>query len=144
MDAPQSHEVTGLLHEWSAGNEQALQKLTPLVYRELHRAARHYMAGERTAYDHVPNFFSDFLENHMELFGDPQGWKRTLRAGDPKGGKFSELYLDDQDRVQMVIALNPGDDQFETLEKLARQRPSVRGREAEIARPDFSLDALVS
>jgi 3-phenylpropionate/trans-cinnamate dioxygenase ferredoxin reductase subunit len=101
------------------------------------------MAGERTAYDHVPNFFSDFLGHHMELFGDPQGWKRTLLAGDPAGGSFSELYLDDQDRVQMVIALNPGDDQFETLEKVARQRPSVRGREAEIGRPDFSLAALV-
>ena len=65
-------------------------------------------------------------------------------AGNPAEGKFAELYLDDQDRVQMVIALNPGDDQFETLEKLARQRPSVRGREGEISRPGFSLDALVS
>ena len=35
----------------------------------------------------------------------------------------------------MVIALNPGDDQFEPLEKIARQRPSARGREAEISRP---------
>lgn len=102
------------------------------------------MAGERVAYDHVPNFFSDFLDQHMELFGDPQGWKRTLLAGEPASGKFSELYLDDQDRVQMVIALNPGDDQFETLEKLARQRPTVRGREAEIGRPGFGLDTLVS
>jgi RNA polymerase sigma-70 factor (ECF subfamily) len=50
MDAPPSHEVTGLLQAWSAGNEEALQKLTPLVYRELHRAARHYMAGERTGH----------------------------------------------------------------------------------------------
>jgi RNA polymerase sigma factor (TIGR02999 family) len=50
MDAPPSHEVTGLLQAWSAGDEEALQKLTPLVYRELHRAARHYMAGERTGH----------------------------------------------------------------------------------------------
>ena len=47
MDVPQPHEVTGLLQAWSAGNENALEKLTPLVYRELHRAARHYMVGER-------------------------------------------------------------------------------------------------
>lgn len=102
------------------------------------------MAGERTVYDHVPNFFSDFLDNHMELFGDPQNWKRTLLIGDRAGGKFSELYLDDQDRAQMVIALNPGDDQFETLEKIARERPSLHGREAEIARPSFSLGSLVA
>ena len=50
MDAPLSHEVTGLLQAWSAGDEEALQKLTPLVFRELHRAARHYMAGERTGH----------------------------------------------------------------------------------------------
>jgi 3-phenylpropionate/trans-cinnamate dioxygenase ferredoxin reductase component len=102
------------------------------------------MAGERTAYDHVPNFFSDFLDNHMELFGDTQNWKRTLLVGATADGKFSELYLDDQDRVQMVIALNPGDDQFETLEKIARERPSVRGREGEVAKPGFSLASLVS
>jgi hypothetical protein len=102
------------------------------------------MAGERTAYDHVPNFFSEVLGSHMELFGDPQDWKRTLRVGDPASGSFSELYLNGEDRVQMVITFNPGDDQFETLEKLARQRPSVRGREAEITKPGFSLGALVS
>jgi 3-phenylpropionate/trans-cinnamate dioxygenase ferredoxin reductase component len=102
------------------------------------------MAGERTAYDHVPNFFSDFLGHHMELFGDPVGWKRTLLVGDPGSGKFSELYLDPQDRVQMVITLNPEDDQFEVLERIARQRPSVSGHEAEIVRPGFSLAGIVS
>src|SRR2546423_979160 len=86
------------------------------------------MAGERTAYDHVPNFFSEVLGGHMELFGDPQGWKRTLLIGELASAKFAELYLDADDRVQMVISLNPADDQFEMLEKLARQRPSVRGR----------------
>lgn len=50
MEAPRSHEVTGLLQAWSAGNEEALEKLTPLVYQELHRAARHYMAGERPSH----------------------------------------------------------------------------------------------
>jgi len=50
MEAPQSHEVTGLLKAWSAGDEEALQKLTPVVYRELHRAARRYMAGERSSH----------------------------------------------------------------------------------------------
>lgn len=42
------HDLTGLLLAWRGGDEQALEKLTPLVYTELHRAARHYMAGERT------------------------------------------------------------------------------------------------
>jgi RNA polymerase sigma-70 factor, ECF subfamily len=33
------------------GDEQALQKLTPLVYEQLHRVAQRYMAGERS--DHT-------------------------------------------------------------------------------------------
>jgi 3-phenylpropionate/trans-cinnamate dioxygenase ferredoxin reductase component len=100
------------------------------------------MAGERVAYDHVPNFFSEFLGIHMELFGDPQGWKRTLRLGGPSAEAFVELYLDGQDRVQMLIALDPADDQFEILEKIARERPSARGREAAIEAPGFTLQQL--
>jgi len=40
-------EVTRLLLDWGAGGAQALQQLMPVVYRELHRMARRYMAGER-------------------------------------------------------------------------------------------------
>lgn len=43
-------DITELLLEWSAGNQEALQRLTPLVYGELHRLAHHYMAGERTGH----------------------------------------------------------------------------------------------
>jgi RNA polymerase sigma-70 factor (ECF subfamily) len=41
------NEVTGLLRAWGKGDETALQKLVPLVYDQLHAAARRYMAGER-------------------------------------------------------------------------------------------------
>jgi RNA polymerase sigma-70 factor, ECF subfamily len=47
MASPPVHEVTQLLQAWSAGDEQALEKLTPMVYRELHRVAKHYMAREK-------------------------------------------------------------------------------------------------
>ena len=47
MSAPSSREVTGLLQAWGRGDEEALQKLVPLVYEELHAAASRYMAGER-------------------------------------------------------------------------------------------------
>jgi RNA polymerase sigma-70 factor, ECF subfamily len=42
-----SHEVTQLLKAWTAGDENALERLTPLVYEQLHRLAQHYMAGQR-------------------------------------------------------------------------------------------------
>jgi RNA polymerase sigma-70 factor, ECF subfamily len=38
---------TKLLLAWGDGDDRALEQLLPLVYRELHRAARRYMAGER-------------------------------------------------------------------------------------------------
>ena len=50
MDLPSSHEVTSLLKAWSSGDEQALERLTPLVYRQLHQVARRYMAGERSGH----------------------------------------------------------------------------------------------
>jgi RNA polymerase sigma factor (TIGR02999 family) len=50
MDLPSGHEVTRLLKAWSAGDEQALEKLTPLVYRQLHQIAQRYMGGERSGH----------------------------------------------------------------------------------------------
>jgi len=41
-------DVTVLLRLWSDGNEQALERLMPLVQDELHRMALRYLAGERT------------------------------------------------------------------------------------------------
>src|SRR5437867_11184202 len=44
---PSSEDVTQLLLAWAAGDQAALEQLTPLVYRELHRLARRAMARER-------------------------------------------------------------------------------------------------
>jgi RNA polymerase sigma-70 factor (ECF subfamily) len=40
-------DVTKLLCAWSQGDQSALEKLTPIVYKELHRLAGRYMRGER-------------------------------------------------------------------------------------------------
>jgi RNA polymerase sigma factor (TIGR02999 family) len=39
-------DVSGLLRAWSDGDRSALEKLTSIVYAELHRLARRYMRGE--------------------------------------------------------------------------------------------------
>ena len=51
MTAHSTHDVTVLLQAWSRGDDEALQKLVPLVYRDLRQAARRYMVGERS--DHI-------------------------------------------------------------------------------------------
>jgi RNA polymerase sigma factor (TIGR02999 family) len=47
MSADSKHELTSLLRAWSDGDQSALERLTPLVYAELNRLARIYMAAER-------------------------------------------------------------------------------------------------
>jgi RNA polymerase sigma factor (TIGR02999 family) len=39
--------ITRLLHDWSTGDEEALNVLMPLVHRELRQLARHHMRSER-------------------------------------------------------------------------------------------------
>jgi RNA polymerase sigma factor (TIGR02999 family) len=46
MSALSSHDITQLLRAWGSGDEGAVEKLTPLVYKELHRLAHRYMARE--------------------------------------------------------------------------------------------------
>jgi len=48
--AASAENITELLLAWSEGEQDAFEKLTPLVYGELHRLAHHYMAGERTGH----------------------------------------------------------------------------------------------
>lgn len=40
-------DVTALLHAWRRGDQEAFVRLTPLVYDELRRRARHYLRAER-------------------------------------------------------------------------------------------------
>jgi RNA polymerase sigma factor (TIGR02999 family) len=42
-------QVTELLRRWSAGDEQALESLIPLVYEDLRRLANHYLQQESRA-----------------------------------------------------------------------------------------------
>src|SRR5215475_5760609 len=50
MATTSHHEVTRLLLDWSNGNQEALDKLMPLIDRELHRLAHHYMQGEKVGH----------------------------------------------------------------------------------------------
>ncbi len=47
MTQDSEHLVTGLLAQWSGGNEGALAQLTPLVYQELRALAQRHLRGER-------------------------------------------------------------------------------------------------
>ena len=50
-DPKDDRDITSLLHVWSDGEDQAFERLIPLVYDELHRMALRYLAGERSNVD---------------------------------------------------------------------------------------------
>ena len=44
---PDGHDITALLGSWNAGDGHALDRLMEIVYPELRRVARQYLAGRR-------------------------------------------------------------------------------------------------
>ena len=49
-NAAEVGEVSALLRAWSEGDRSALGRLTPIVYKELHRLAGQYMRRERAGH----------------------------------------------------------------------------------------------
>ena len=47
MSDSAAREITGLLQAWSAGDQGAMERLAPLIYRDLHRVAQRQMRRER-------------------------------------------------------------------------------------------------
>jgi RNA polymerase sigma-70 factor (ECF subfamily) len=75
MSASSSHEVTSLLRAWCDGDPKALDRLMPLVYRELHQAAEHYMAQERSG--HTLQTTALVNEVYLRLVGLQEvSWKK--------------------------------------------------------------------
>ncbi len=73
MSDVQSAEITRLLRSWREGNRQALDELTPLVYHELHRRARHYMAREQDG--HILQTTALINEVYLRLVKVNLEWK---------------------------------------------------------------------
>jgi RNA polymerase sigma-70 factor (ECF subfamily) len=69
MDSTQ--DLTQFLRKWSDGDEQALEHLTPIVYRELHRIAQHYIRQERP--EHTLQATALINEVYLRLID----WKRV-------------------------------------------------------------------
>lgn len=62
---PSDDEITGLLISWSNGDQAALEKLLPLVERELHRLAHSYMRREDP--DHTLQTTALIHETYLRL-----------------------------------------------------------------------------
>jgi len=65
MTEPHQHEITQLLRAWREGQPSVPEKLAPLVYGELHRLAKAYMARERP--DHTLQTTALVHEAYLKL-----------------------------------------------------------------------------
>lgn len=131
-------------HIWVAGDIAAFQDVA--IGRRWH--AEHYLnakwqglhAGRAMAYDalgnhqpepydRVPYFFSDILEAHMVLRGDPQGGKPARILGDLAKGEYAELYAREDGTLAMALAFSFDGDKADRLgdefEGLIRAKPQV-------------------
>ena len=130
MTEPSPHEITQLLQAWRDGDRSALEKLTPLVYNELHRLAKHYMAGERSdhtlqstalvneAYLRLIDWENAQWQNRAHFFAvSAQLMRRILvdfgrsRRQVKRGGDASQVSLDEAllvspDRSTDLVALD--------------------------------------
>jgi RNA polymerase sigma-70 factor, ECF subfamily len=139
-NAPPCAQVSGLLRAWSEGDRAALDKLTPIVYDELHRLAQRYMRGERPghslqttalvneAYMRLVDYKGMQWQNRAHFFAvSAQLMRRILveharRHNLKRGGGVQHVSLEETavvggDQSADLVALN------EAMDALARLDP---------------------
>jgi RNA polymerase sigma factor (TIGR02999 family) len=137
-------EVTELLRSWSDGQQEALERLIPLVYAELRRLARGYMRGEREghtlqttalineAFLRLIDWKNVSWQNRAHFFGvSAQLMRRILvdfaRSRNAKrGGDVSRVILDEAlipavSRTDVVAV----DDALKSLEALDLRKAKI-------------------
>jgi RNA polymerase sigma factor (TIGR02999 family) len=131
--------ITQLLVAWNQGDQDALAKLTPLVYKELHRLAHGYLAGERRghvlqttalvneAFVRLIDWQQVEWQNRAHFFGVAATLMRHIlvqfareQQAAKRGGKAIQVSLSEATAVDTrhnpdLVAL---DDALTTLEKL--------------------------
>ena len=142
MATPSPQEITLLLQAWGNGDKAALEALTPLVYAELHRLAKHYMANERPghvlqtsdlvheAYIRLIDWKKTGWENRAQFYGLSARLMRHIlvdlarkyRREDGRRRVSSEDLLGAQDADTDMVAL---DDALKTLEKFDARKSQI-------------------
>src|SRR5687767_12789789 len=142
MSQPETQSITEMLREWSDGKTEAVDKLMPLIYAELHSQAARFLRRERR--DHTLQTTALIHEAYLKLIDQrdvrwesrthffaiaAQAMRRILvdyakaRHSDKRGGAASNLPLEEALTVAVeeesvdLIALD------EALTRLAKMDP---------------------
>ncbi|HLY61970.1 MAG TPA: sigma-70 family RNA polymerase sigma factor [Terriglobia bacterium] len=151
MAGTSASEVSQLLRAWNDGDESALEKLMPIVYDELHRMARQYMAREspghmlqttalvneaylrlvdaaHTNFQNRIHFFAVCAQAMRRILAD---WARSRQAL-KRGGEVQPLRLDE--------ALDAGDVpgvDFAALDEALKGLSKVDPRKSQVVELHF-------
>ena len=146
-----SHHVTQLLRAWGDGDARALERLVPLVYDELHRLARRYMAQERPG--HTLQTTALVNEAYLRLVDSTQAswqnrtqffaicaqvmrrilvdWARARQAA-KRGGEAQPLELEEA----LVVSDKPGED-LVALDDALRELAALDPRKSRVVELRF-------
>lgn len=150
MESSKTPNITELLVAWNHGDQDALAQLTPFVYRELHRLAHGYLAGERhghvlqttalvnEAFVRLIDWQQVEWQNRAHFFGVSATLMRHIlvqfareQQAAKRGGRAIEVSLSEATTLgtQNTPDLVALDDALKTLEKLdPRQARTVELR----------------
>jgi RNA polymerase sigma factor (TIGR02999 family) len=138
--------ITQLLVEWSNGDKEALDQLTPLVYDELRHMARTYLRNERPerrlqatalvheAYLRLVDQHSVSWQNRAHFFGIASQMMRRILvnhavalATQKRGGEVEKLSLDEAVRFagRREVDLIDLDEALKELEQLDPQQTRI-------------------
>jgi RNA polymerase sigma factor (TIGR02999 family) len=141
-----SENLTQLLMDWSDGDAQALEKLTRLVYRDLHRLAERYLRSEspnhtlqstalvHEAYLRLIDQRNTRWQNRAHFFGiSAQLIRRILvdyaraRKAGKRGGYAAKLQLDEAMAVsdEQTLDLVVLDDCLKALAEIDPQQARI-------------------
>jgi RNA polymerase sigma factor (TIGR02999 family) len=141
MDERSAESVTQLLQAWSGGDEQALERLVPVVYGELRLLAQRRMLLEKTAdtlqptalvnelylrlvdssglsFHNRSQFFALAAQMMRRILVDTARGRGTVKRGGSVGKiSFEEGYFAAPGRDREIVALD------DALEALAKEDP---------------------
>lgn len=144
--SPTTHEVTQLLIDWGNGDQEALDRLMPLVYSELRQMARRYMSRQNPghtlqttalineAFLKMVGQQDKHFQNRSHFFGVAAQAMRSIlvdyarsKQYDKRGGGAPKVSLDkaltvSEERAAELVAL---DDALKELAKIDERKCRV-------------------
>jgi p-cumate 2,3-dioxygenase ferredoxin reductase subunit len=128
------HAAGDLAEQWSRCHDRWMRLENWANAQNQAIATAKSMAGEATAYEAPPWFWSDQYDSNIQIVGHPGGGDEIVR-GDVAGGRFTTLTVRDNEVVG-GIAVNAVRD-MSVLRRLVASRKAIR--RGDLENPNFEL-----